>query len=190
MIKLWFSLILAFASSTALHADDMRQAMQSFADDNIIPWASDPILIAAIQAQNDETSGYDQSKIDELDKLWRGFLGLNDAEIIANVVSTPAAEFLRDQVARSSGAITEAFIMDARGLNVAASEPTSDYWQGDEEKFTQTYLVGPTAIHFGDVELDDSTQQVQGQVSITMVDQPTGVAIGAITVGINLSALM
>jgi hypothetical protein len=80
--------------------------------------------------------------------------------------------------------------MDARGLNVAASTPTSDYWQGDEAKFTDTYSQGPGAIHVGDVEFDESTQSYQGQVSIVVVDPDTGNPIGAITVGLNAEALM
>lgn len=183
-------LVIAVASTQPLYADEMQQAMQSFLNQNVVIWASDPALIAAIEAQNTQTAGFDQAKIDELDQLWRGFYGVDDAEIISNVVQTPAADFLRMQVEQSGGAITEAFVMDARGLNVAASLPTSDYWQGDEAKFQQTFLIGETAVHFGDVELDESTQQVQGQVSMTIVNTDTGTAIGALTVGINLSALM
>ncbi len=190
MKKLLISLALTCASAPAVHADEMQQAMQTFLDEHITSWVSDPILINAIKAQNNKTANHDQAKIDEMDQLWRGYYGVNDAPIIANVIANPAADFLRDQVALADGAITEAFIMDARGLNVAASEPTSDYWQGDEAKFTQTFTVGPTAVHFSDVELDDSTQEVQGQVSLTLVDQETGQSVGAITVGVNLSALM
>lgn len=190
MYKLWISLVLFLANTSALHADDMRQALQTYLDDHVALWANDPVLVTAIQAQNVETAGYDQSRIDEMDQLWRGFVGNNDAEIIAKVIAKAAADFLRMQVMQSGGAITEAFVMDARGLNVAASVPTSDYWQGDEAKFTQTYPLGGAAVHIGDVALDDSTQQVQGQISMTIVDQATGAAVGAITVGVNLTALM
>lgn len=190
MHKLWISLALLLANSPALHADEMNKALQSYLDEHITAWVHDPILVMAIRAQNAETAGYDQAKIDELDQLWRGFVGVNDAEIIANVIANPAADFLRRQVTQSNGAITEAFVMDARGLNVAASVPTSDYWQGDEAKFLQTYPVGNAAVHISDVELDRSTQEVQGQVSMTIVDQTTGNAVGAITVGINLTELM
>ena len=80
--------------------------------------------------------------------------------------------------------------MDALGLNVAASDTTSDYWQGDEAKFTETYGVGPDATHLGDIELDESSQSYQGQISMTIVDPATGSAIGAITVGVNADALL
>ena len=177
------------ASAAPLHADQSREAMEAFLSDSIANWANDAVLVGAIQAQNVKTAEYDQAKIDEMDQLWRGFFGMDDAEIIANVIANPAADFLRQQVSQSDGAITEAFIMDARGLNVAASTPTSDYWQGDEAKFTQTYLMGQNAKHIGEVELDASTKAVQGQVSMTIVDQTTGEAIGALTVGLNIAAL-
>jgi hypothetical protein len=183
-------LAIAIASIQPLHADDTKAAMEAFLTEKIVTWATDPTLVAAIEAQNLETAGYDQAKIDEMDQLWQAFYGIDDAEVIANVISTPAADFLRRQVAASGGAITEAFIMDARGLNVAASVATSDYWQGDEAKFQETYLVGSTAVHYGDVELDESTKQAQAQVSMTIVNEATGTAVGALTVGINLDALM
>jgi len=190
MKHITLGLAIALAGTQVLHADDTKQAMEAFLMNNIVNWASDPALVAAIEEQNIETAGFDQAKIDELDQLWRGFYGVNEAEIIANVIQTPAAAFLRAQVDQSGGAITEAFVMDARGLNVAASAPTSDYWQGDEAKFQQTYLVDETAVHFGEVELDESTKQAQAQVSMTIVNGTTGEAIGALTVGINLNALM
>jgi hypothetical protein len=51
---------------------------------------------------------------------------------------------------------------------------TSDMWQGDEEKFTETYSIGPGAVHFSEVELDESTQRYQAQISLTIVDPETG----------------
>ena len=84
---------------------------------------------------------------------------------------------------------TEIFAMDDKGLNVAQSDVTSDYWQGDEDKWQQTYLVGAGAVHISEVELDDSTQTYQSQVSVTVVDPETNAPIGAITFGINVDAL-
>ena len=79
--------------------------------------------------------------------------------------------------------------MDQRGLNVAASHATSDYWQGDEAKFTQSFGLGAGAIHCGDIEFDESSQTYQGQVSVSIVDPETQAVIGAITFGLNADAL-
>ena len=96
---------------------------------------------------------------------------------------------LADARDASEGLITEAFAMDHVGLNVAVSDPTSDYWQGDEAKWRQTYKVGADAIHISDVELDESTQTYQSQVSLPVVDPDGGAPIGAVTFGINVELL-
>ena len=64
-------------------------------------------------------------KIDELDKSWRAEVGAGSSALVDGVLSGAAADFLREQVAGSGGMITEVFIMDRQGLNVAASAPTS-----------------------------------------------------------------
>ncbi len=80
--------------------------------------------------------------------------------------------------------------MDARGLNVAASDVTSDCRQGDEAKHAETFVLGPGSVHMSEIELDESTQRYQGQISFTMVDPSSGQAVGAITVGVDADALM
>ena len=79
--------------------------------------------------------------------------------------------------------------MDAKGLNVGQSDVTSDYWQGDEDKWQRTYPVGPDALLIGEVEQDESTQRFQTQVSLSVVDPADGAVIGAVTVGIDVETL-
>src|SRR3546814_1455058 len=78
--------------------------------------------------------------------------------------------------------------MDNRGLNVGQSDVTSDYWQGDEAKWQKSYQGGADAIFVDEVEMDESTQTFQSQVSMPIVDPATGEVIGAITVGVNVDA--
>jgi hypothetical protein len=40
------------------------------------------------------------------------------------------------------------------------------------------------------VEFDESTQTYQGQISVAISDPDTGDVVGAITVGVNVDALM
>ncbi|MDX1785473.1 MAG: hypothetical protein R3210_05050, partial [Roseovarius sp.] len=106
--------------------------MRSYYQDVIAQWAQSDILVQAITEQNARTAAYDQARIDELDQAWRAEVGASQTPTITPVLTNTASEFLREQVAASGGTITEVFIMDARGLNVAASDVTSDFWQGDE----------------------------------------------------------
>ena len=90
---------------------------------------------------------------------------------------------------KPAGLYTEIFAMDARGLGDAPSALTADSWQGDEDKWSETYLVGPDAVQIGEIEQDESTQVFQSQVSVAITDPASGAVIGAITVGVDVSML-
>ena len=105
------------------------------------------------------------------------------------MLSRPLSDFLSQLQEDSDGIVTEIFVMDNRGLNVGQSQVTSDYWQGDEAKWQETFLVGPDAMLIGGIEYDESTRKWQSQLSLPIVDPANGAVIGAITVGIDLAAM-
>ncbi|MBV7409872.1 hypothetical protein [Maritimibacter sp. DP1N21-5] len=169
-------------------ADDDASAMGAFLDTHVIGWATDPVLLDAIRAQNIVHDGLSQADIDRLDATWRAEVGQPETPTISAVVDNAASVFLRERIAQVAG-ITEIFVMDSQGLNVAASGPTSDYWQGDEEKFSQTAGKGPFARHFSEIEKDESSNSYQAQASFAIRDPETGLIIGAMTVGIDAEIL-
>ncbi|MEP2716925.1 hypothetical protein, partial [Pseudophaeobacter sp.] len=122
-----FAALLSLAALPAA-ASDYQSAMQSYLEGNIRGWAQSPVLVEAINGQNNETQGLDQAAVDAMDLQWRAEVGSEGSTLINEVLNNSAAEFLREQVEQSGGRITEVFIMDAQGLNVAASGTTSDMW--------------------------------------------------------------
>lgn len=177
------------ALSSVATAQDIQPAMKRYVEAEVMTWAHDRAIIDALRAQNMRTASLSQSDIDTLDQTWRAEVGTASTPTISPVLDNSASDFLRSRLEAAGGRITEIFVMDARGLNVAASQPTSDYWQGDEEKFTETFPVGPGAMHFGEIEFDESSQRYQGQVSIALVDPETRMVIGAMTIGLDADAL-
>lgn len=151
--------------------------------------AENATIVAAVAAQNAVTAGYDQAKIDALDQQWRAEVSAAAKPLIHATLGTEASKWLLEVQEQAGGLFTEIFVMDAKGLNVAQSTVTSDYWQGDEDKFTASYGAGAAAVHLGEIEQDESTQAFQSQVSITVVDAATGEPIGAVTAGIDLSMI-
>lgn len=170
-------------------SDDTASSMQSYLESDIRPWATSQVLVDAIRAQNLMTADYTQADIDALDSAWRAEVGTADRPTIDPVIENAASDFLRGIVAEAGGTITEVFVMDARGLNVAASSVTSDFWQGDEAKYTETFPQGSDGVHFSDIEFDDSSQSYQGQISLSIVDPASREVVGAMTVGVNAEAL-
>ncbi len=172
-------------SASAAFANDAEPKMRQYLETEIATWANNPVLIEAVRTQNATTVGYSQAQIDEMDQAWRAQVGMANSEVIGPVLNNAASDYLRSVVADAGGVITEVFVMDSRGLNVAASDVTSDYWQGDEEKFTETFPNGPSGVHFGEIEFDESSQTYQGQISFSLVDPDTQAVVGAMTVGVN-----
>lgn len=177
------------AGIAAQAQDEFTAPLTELANGEIAAFASNQILIDAINAQNAVTSGYDQAKIDELDAQWRAEVGAASKPLIDATLGSAASDYLKGVQEESLGKYTEIFAMDAKGLNVAQSTLTSDYWQGDEAKFTESYGAGAGAVHIGEIEQDESTQVFQSQVSVPITDPATGELIGAITVGVDVSML-
>jgi hypothetical protein len=128
-----------------------------------------------------------QLRINKLDYQWReeGSFGA----LVVDLLDRQASIIARDRREASDGVVNEIIVMDAYGLNVAISDRTSDYFQGDEAKWQETFQKGPDAVHISELEFDESTGKVQTQVSLTVVDPETGEPIGAVTLGISLEKL-
>lgn len=174
-------------SSTA-YANEFADQLTELANGRIHEIVQNADLIGAIIAQNAETSGYDQAKIDGLDKQWRAEVDASSKPLIDNVLSNATSAYLLQMAEESEGLFTEIFAMDAVGLNVGQSGVTSDYWQGDEGKWQNSYGAGAGSIELGDVEEDESTQTFQSQVSVPVLDS-AGNVIGAVTFGVNVELL-
>lgn len=169
-----------------VQANDYADGLTKLAKEKIAGFAQSADVIAAIKAQNAETKDFDQAKITELDNQWRAETEAPDQPMIDKVLDYPVSKQLAELQEESDGLYTEIFVMDAKGLNVAQSDATSDYWQGDEAKWKETFLAGPDAVHLSEVEEDESTQTFQSQVSMAITDPDSGSVIGAITVGVNV----
>lgn len=188
MRRLLLTSALLLAAAPAV-ATDYHAQMQIYLDNGAAAWMADPSIVSAVLAQNEATAAYSEGEIITMDEGWRAEVGTADTALVDSVLSNGTADFLRQQVDASGGVITEIILMDARGLNVAVSHITSDYWQGDEAKHQETYGAGPDAVHFSEIEFDESSQRYQGQISVTLVDPATGEAIGAVTIGVDAQAL-
>lgn len=180
--------VLAVTVSVA-QANEFEPALRDFADSQVRGWLSDPAVIQAIKSQNGETAALSEDQIIALDKQWRAETAAGSRPMIDGVLGNALSSYLQQKKDGAEGLVTEIFVMDAKGLNVGQSDVTSDYWQGDEAKWKETFLVGPSSVHVSDVEMDESTQTFQSQVSLPVVDPANGQVIGAVTVGVNVEML-
>jgi hypothetical protein len=184
-----FILLSTLSLCTFAQAEEAYVApVTEFMNTDVKSWANDPVIIAAIKAQNAANAGLAQADIDALDQKWRAEVDASDKPMITATLANPVSALLKEKQAASNGVIAEVFIMDAKGLNVGQSDATSDYWQGDEDKFQKSFGAGKDVLFVDAAEKDESTQALQSQASLTISDE-AGNPIGAITVGVNLDAL-
>lgn len=184
------NVVTLYMLATPGQEDVYRVPLRAYAENQLSKWLENEQLIEAIKAQNAAHSGLSQADIDQLDLDWRAQRKLDDKPLIDRLLSQPASAWLRGQQAETANFVTEVFAMDNHGLNVAQSVETSDYWQGDEAKWQQTYGNGSGDIHISEVEFDESTGSYQSQVSMPIKDPATGELIGAITFGVNVQSLL
>lgn len=174
--------------STA-NADNHEAAVRAQLD-GINAWLSNSVVIDGIKEQNDRHAGLTQNDIDRLDKQWRAETKAVYQPLIGAILAKPLSEYLTKVKAESQGLYSEIFVMDNRGLNVGQSDATSDYWQGDEVKWQNTYLVGAGTVFIDEIEHDESAQTFQSQVSLSIIDPATNDVIGAVTVGLDVERLL
>ncbi len=155
------------------------QKVVDLANSELAALGTDPIIVAAVKAENAKGKTLDQIKA--MDAEWMSIPGYSD--FMKSLMDSECGKHLKALI-DSNDYYAEIFVMDNLGANVAMADKTSDYWQGDEAKFTESYKDGKGAIHISDVKFDDSSQAYLVQVSVPVKDGDT--VIGAITIGIDI----
>lgn len=160
-------------------AEKASQAIIDLAHSELVKLGEDPMIIKAIKAEN--AKGNTLEHIKAMDEKWKATPGI--ADYMHALMDSECGKHLR-KIQESTPYYAEIFIMDNQGANAAMTDKTSDYWQGDEAKFIESYNEGVGGISISDVEFDDSTQAYLVQVSVPVNDG--GTVIGAITIGIDV----
>ncbi|PKN27952.1 MAG: hypothetical protein CVU64_15030 [Deltaproteobacteria bacterium HGW-Deltaproteobacteria-21] len=171
-----------FTAGSAFAAEKAPQKVVDLANSSLVKLGSDPVIVQAVKQEN--SKGKTLAQIQEMDKKWMATAGIDD--FMKAIMDSDCGKHIRT-FQKSEPYYAEIFVMDNQGANVAMTDKTSDYWQGDEAKFKESYKGGAGAVHIGDVKFDDSTQSYLVQVSIPVKDGDK--VIGAITIGVDVDKL-
>lgn len=184
-MKRAFLLVVAglfMVSGGSAFAEKAPQKVVDLANATLVKMGSDPVIVKAVKQEN--SKGKTLAQIQEMDKKWMATAGVDD--FMKALMDSDCGKHLRN-IQKSQPYYAEIFVMDNLGANVAMSDKTSDYWQGDEAKFTESFKGGAGAVHISDVKFDDSTQAYLVQVSVPVKDGEN--VIGAITIGLDMDKL-
>jgi len=149
-------------------------------------WLRTEPVQEALAMQNKAHSALRQTELLALDERWRREFELGAGELSASILDRDLSRRLRELAVDTRGLITEVILTDEWGLNVAVSDLTSDYWQGDEDKFQQARALEPGQLHFDPVVYDESTRLFQVHVSRAVRHPETGELMGVLIVGVDV----
>jgi hypothetical protein len=178
-ILIFVSMFMIVGAGNVCAGEKAPQKVIELANSTLAEYGMDPVIVKAVKAENAKEKSLSQIK--EMDEKWKGHAGV--ADYMQNMMDSECGKRLAT-IQNSAPYYAEIFVMDNQGGNVAMTDKTSDYWQGDEAKFKKSYNNGAGSVFVDDVEFDDSTQAYLVQVSVPVKDG--GNVIGAITYGIDI----
>ena len=149
---------------------------------DVVQAAANAVVVQAVKEQN--AKSVTLAKIQEMDKTWMD--SKEPSAFMKSFASNAAAKALA-KIEKSKPYLVEFILTDNQGANVAMTGMTSDYWQGDEPKFTNAYAEGKGDIYIARPQKDKSTGEVISQVSVPVMSD--GKAIGTLTVGVRAEKL-
>ncbi|MBN2428610.1 MAG: cache domain-containing protein [Deltaproteobacteria bacterium] len=176
-VAFFTALMFVLISSTAAFAGPAPQKVIDLANSQLAALGTDATVVKAVNTANSENKTLAQ--IQELDAQWKADKAAGKtAPYMTELMQNDAAKQLNTLMAQHSF-ITEIFVTDNQGANVAQTGGTGDYWQGDEAKFQKVFQKG---ILVSDVEQEDGKNI--SQVSIPVLDGQTH--IGTMTIGVDV----
>jgi len=141
-------------------------------------WAGSRVVVDAVLGQNQKgpISGMDNPKwktVAETDPIVKGF------------ISNEAAIFLKEELTKTDGIVTGAFLNAAQGEKVAFTEKTGSYIHKGSAKFDVPFTSGKAWQ--GPPELDDTGKLYEVQIAVPVLSE--GKNIGVLVVEINATKL-
>lgn len=164
----------------AQSADAIQKRLEAEAVE-LRAWATDKALVQAVAAQNAQKLA--AAEIRRRDAAWAADAGA----LVQSVITGPCADQLRALKSKNAK-YGEILLMDNQGALVCATNRTSDYFQGDEPKWSRAFAEGKGSLFIDRPRLDDSASERLAQISLPVRGGDN--VIGVITVGVRLDALL
>ena len=130
----------------------------------------------------------DPAAIKALDQAW--ISNPSAAAAKSGLLDNAASRFLRD-IVENDRVYREILVADREGRLVAASNPTSDYFQGDEAWWREAFddgVRGRSVV--GDVSWDDSTKTHALSIAVPIAERPGERFVGILKVVADVRELL
>jgi len=122
-----------------------------------------------------------QTELEQLDQQWQAADAAgNDADpLVRSVLNHGISQELRELQSQFPEHL-EVFVTDKYGVNIAASDRTTDYYQADEEWWKTAYNNGQGSIFIGQPEFDERKQRLVVLIAVPVFDSRTNNLAGVL----------
>ena len=172
------SVILLFSCTPEVDETSL-QKLRNISFTKLLSFGTDPVIVDAVKIENKKSRML--SEIKDLDDKWIE-IPVTALRMKA-LTGSECGRYLK-KIQNSEPYYAEIFVMDKLGRNVCMTDKTSDYWQGDEAKFMESYKEGKGDVHISNVIFDESADAYVIQVSIPVIDRRD--VIGAMTFSVDV----
>ncbi len=150
--------------------------------------AMTPSLVDTVKAANEARAEFTEEDIKALDQAWIDDEPSIQAQV-SEVANSPLSDYLKRFIAQNPDEV-EVFVTDIHGLNVAMTDRTSDFWQGDEGWWKSTYSDGKGMPFIAAVEYDESSKAYAMNIGAPIYDPATNKVIGVLRGTLDVSLLI
>jgi hypothetical protein len=156
------------SDSYGRHLQDVAQQAAAGVDAYVYRRILDVSLLARTpdlrrEATAGSTRPFDRAAADAIDRDWQQ--SKQQPQPVAQALKNPASQYLADIVAHDR-IYREMILTDRHGRLIAASNPTTDYFQGDEDWWLATFDDGRRGrVSIGDVRWDPSASAYAIEIS-------------------------
>ncbi|PSF07160.1 hypothetical protein C7H09_10200 [Marinobacter fuscus] len=153
-------------------------------------------LSATLNLENAIAQGPESGNLTSIlnkDMLWQVLAPHHPTPLADEILQLPASRTLARWQSEQASLVTEVLLTNESGAMVAMSQLSSDYWQGDENKFKNLVMEtehGPksrTSMLISPVDYDPSTGRYQLTVSFPVpLAEPNNGLLGVLIFGLDI----
>ncbi|MEM7231295.1 MAG: PDC sensor domain-containing protein, partial [Planctomycetota bacterium] len=151
-----------------------------FCEETLSKYGVDPVVVKAVRFAN--ATGASLEDVQQIDTKWCKTEGID--EHMRAMMDSQAGRRIK-RIKSKHSFLTEIFVTDRLGANVAMTDKTPDFWQGDEDEFLECFRGGKGKLRLGPVKRAKRAPTRVAYASVPVTDEKK--TIGVVVLGIDLT---
>jgi len=169
---------LSYAAEHITLSDDYKNQLILVHQELAKTIASKPEVVKSVKRQSRKWSSLDE--ILQIDRAWAG-----NSKIQSPYSNNKLARYFREVIESPNYAVAEVLLIDGFGAIVSCTPVSTDFWQGDEDKFMQ--VMSSSQIYTSNSSWDQSSQAYSFFIGIPVMSKNNRNKAGVLVLGVDIT---